>query len=146
MNEQHHVSVIYIKAKPEQVWEGLTSAEFTRQYFHSTEIESNWTSGSKVTFYNQDRSVAVEGEIIEADCPNKLVYTWHVHYDPAAMAESPSQVTFLLEEVEDSTKLTLVHDHFPPDSVVYPSIREGWIMILSNMKTLLETDTVMAIS
>ena len=67
-------------------------------------------------------------------------------YNPVAKTEEPSQVTFLLEAVEDSTKLTLIHDHFQPGSVVYPEISEGWIMILSNLKTLLETNTVMAIS
>ena len=146
MTEQQHRTVIYIKAQPEQVWEALTSAKFTRQYFHSTDIESDWTTGAKVTFYNPDKSIAIEGEILEADRPNKLSYTWHVHYNPAAKLEAPSRVSFLLDELEDSTKLTVVHDNFPPDSVVLPQISEGWIAILCNMKTLLETDTVMAIS
>ena len=146
MTEQKHVSVIYIKTQPEQVWEALTSAKFTRRYFHSTAIESDWTSGAKVTFYNPDKSIVVEGEILTADRPNKLSYTWHVHYNPAAKLEAPSRVCFLLEAVEDSTKLTVVHDNFPHNSVVAPVISEGWIAILCNMKTLLETDTVMAIS
>ena len=146
MTDQEHISVIYIKAEPERVWQALTSAEFTRQYFHSTEIESDWTTGAKVTFYNPDKSIAIEGKIQEADRPNKLSYTWHVHYNPQAKLETPSRVSYILEQVEDSTKLTVIHDSFPADSVVLPAISEGWIAILSNMKTLLETDTVMAIS
>lgn len=146
MKDQQHITVIYIKAKPEQVWQGLTSARFTRQYFHSTDVESDWTAGSSLTFYNRDKSIAVDGQIIEAQKPSKLSYTWHVLYNPGAKTEAPSRVTFLLEEIEDATKLTLIHDQFPTDSVVFPQINEGWIMILSNLKTLLETDTVMAIS
>ena len=146
MNKQEHVSVIYIKASPDSVWQALTSAEFTRQYFHSTDIRSDWTQDATVTFYNQDQSVAVEGKVLVVDKPNKLSYTWHVHYNPEAKAEEPSRVTYLLESVEDSTKLTLIHDHFPAESVVYQQINEGWIAILCNMKTLLETDSVMAIS
>jgi uncharacterized protein YndB with AHSA1/START domain len=146
MSNEEHISVIYIKAPIDRVWEALTNAEFTRQYFHSTDIKSDWTTGSTVTFYNQDQSIAVEGTILEADKPNKLSYTWHVHYNPVAKAEEPSRVTYLLETVEDATKLTLTHDRFPAESAVYPQINEGWIAIICNMKTLLETDSVMAIS
>lgn len=141
-----HACTIFIKASPEAVWKGLTSAEFTRQYFHSTDIESDWTPGAEVTFYNQDKSVAVKGEVLEVDFPSKLSFTWHVHYNPEAKKESPSRVTYLLEAVEDATKLTLVHDNFPAGSVVLPEISKGWIAILSNLKTLLETGGVMAVS
>ncbi len=146
MNNQTHVTVIYINAPISSVWRGLTSAEFTRQYFHATDIESDWKPGSQVTFFNQDRSVAVEGTVIESLPPHKLSYTWHVRYNEAASAELPSQVTFELETISDATKLTLRHDHFPDKSVVFPQIEEGWIAILSNLKTLLETNQVMAIS
>ena len=145
MSDQH-VSVIYIKASLDSVWQALTSAEFTRQYFHSTDVKSDWTKDAKVTFYNQDQSIAVEGRVLEADKPNKLSYTWHVHYNPVAKTEAPSRVTYLLETVKDATRLTLIHDQFPAGSVVYPQISEGWIAILCNLKTLLETDSVMAIS
>ncbi len=141
-----HVSVIYIKASIEEVWQGITSAEFTRRYFHNTDIESTWSEGDPVTFYNQDKTVAVTGEVIESVPPNKLSYTWHVHYNPDAERELPSRVTFLLDEVQDATRLTLTHDQFPENSVVLPAISNGWPAILSNLKTLLETNEVMAVS
>ena len=144
--EQRHVSVIYIKAAAEQVWEGLTNPEFTRRYFHATDIDSDWCVNSKVTYYNQDKSVAVEGRVLEVDKPNKLRISWHVHYNPEAKLEAPSQVCFLLEEVDDAIRLTVIHDQFPADSVVFPNIQSGWIAIISNLKTLLETESVMAIS
>ena len=81
-----------------------------------------------------------------AQYPEQLSYTWHVHYNAQAKAESPSRVTFTLETVEDATKLTLVHDQFPEGTVVLEPIKEGWPAILSNLKTLLETDQVMAVS
>ena len=146
MSNPEHVSVIYIKATRDKVWEALTSAEFTQQYFHHTQIRSDWEEGDSVTFYNQDQSIAVQGKVLIADKPDKLSYTWHVHYNPQAKLEEPSRVTYLLETVEDSTKLTLIHDQFPLQSVVYPQISEGWIAILCNLKTLLETESVMAIS
>ncbi|MFN3238148.1 MAG: SRPBCC family protein [Pseudomonadales bacterium] len=141
-----HVSVIYIKADPDTVWEGITSAEFTRRYFHNTDIESNWGPGDEVTFYNQDRTIAVTGQILEASKPARLSYSWQVHYNPDAAKESPSRVTFILEPVEDATRLTLIHDEFPDGSVLPEQINAGWPAILSNLKTLLETDEVMAVS
>ncbi len=141
-----HVSVIYIKASREEVWQGLTSAEFTRLYFHQTDIESDWQVGSEVTYFNQDKSVAVKGKIHEFSYPEKLSYTWHVHYNDQAKLEAPSRVTFELDTVEDATKLTLIHDRFPDGTVVLEPITEGWPAILSNLKTLLETDQVMTVS
>ena len=100
--DQRHVSVIYIKSTPENVWQALTSPEFTRRYFHATDIESDWTVDSKVTYFNQDRSIAVEGQVLEVKKPEILRFTWHVHYNAEAKLEAPSQITFLLEKVEDA--------------------------------------------
>ena len=146
MSEQKHVSVIYIKAEPQTVWEALTSAEFTRQYLHATDVESDFKVGSSIIFYNADKSIAIAGEVLEVEVHKKLSFTWHVHYNPEAIKEVPSRVTYLLEKSEEATKLTLIHDNFPPASVVYPVINEGWIPILSNLKTLLETGASMSIS
>lgn len=141
-----HVSVIYIKASAERVWQGITSAEFTQRYFHNTDVESTWTVGASVTFYNQDKTVAVTGTVLESSPPDKLSFTWQIHYNPEAEKETPSRVTFELQEINDATRLTLVHDQFPDGSIVLPSISEGWPAILSNLKTLLETNDVMAVS
>ena len=146
MNNNSHLCAIYIKSTPEQVWAALTSAEFTRRYFHHTDIESDWQDGSDVVYYNQDRSIAVKGKVLEVSYPNRLSFTWHVHYDQAAFEEGPTRVTFTLEQVEDATKLTMLHDDFVDDSVLLPNITEGWIAILSNLKTLLETGEVLGIS
>jgi uncharacterized protein YndB with AHSA1/START domain len=146
MKENSHLCVIYIKATPEQVWEGLTSAEFTRRYFHQTDIASDWQKGSDVIYYNQDKSIAVQGQVLEVSYPIKLSFTWHVHYNQAAFEEGPTRVTFTLEQVEDTTRLTMLHDKFIDDSVLLPSITEGWIAILSNLKTLLETGETLGVS
>ncbi|MBQ73729.1 MAG: ATPase [Gammaproteobacteria bacterium] len=146
MSKDKYVCTIYIKAEPDRVWEALTTAEFTRRYFHATDIQSDWKPGSAVTYLNQDGSTAVEGKVLTAEPFKKLSFTWHVHYNELAKKEKASKVTFLFEQVEDSTKLTLIHEDFPEKSVVYPQISNGWMAILSNLKTLLETDSVMAVS
>jgi len=146
MNTDKHVCQIFIKSSTTAVWKALTQGEFTQRYFHQTRIESSWRAGATVTYFNTDGSTAVAGEILESAPPNKLSFTWHVHYDETAKKEQPSRVTFLLESIEDATKLTVIHDNFPDNSVVYPRISEGWIAILGNLKTMLETDTVMSVS
>lgn len=145
MNDQH-ICTIYIKAQPEAVWEALTSGDFTVRYFHSTRIDSTWEPGADVIYHNPDDSIAVKGRVLQADPPHLLSFTWHVHYNPDAFRERPSRVTFELAAVEDATKLTLIHDDFDEGSVVLPNISQGWIAILSNLKTLLETGEVMAVS
>lgn len=145
MNDKH-VCTIYIKASPEDVWRGLTDGAFTKRYFHSTDVQSSWLEGADVTYFNKDRSIAVAGKVLQAERPNLLSFTWHVHYNAMAFAETPSRVTFELKEVGDATRLVMIHDKFPAGSVVFPQISEGWIAILSNLKTLLETGDVMAVS
>ncbi len=144
--ENGHVCVVYINAPKEAVWKGLTEPEFTRQYFHGTTFESDWTPGSDMTCYQGSGDVAVVGKILEVDYPNRLSLTWHVHYNPEAKAETPSRVTYLLDTVDGATRLTVIHDEFPDGSVVLPEISQGWIAILCNLKTVLETGEAMAVS
>lgn len=137
---------IYIRTTPEELWEAITSAEFTRQYFHETAVESDWKVGSPVTYYNADRTVAVEGEVLEVDRPHRLSYTWHVLYSEEAAKEDPSRVTWEIEVVEDACRLRMTHDRFPQGSVVPDGVRDGWPAIISNLKTLIETGRPLKVS
>lgn len=132
---------LFIKATPERVWEGITSEEFTSRYFHSTRVESDLKPGSPFLYHSDDRSaVLVEGEVIESDPPRRLVTSWHMLYDPALKADPPSRVTWELEAVADGlTKLTVIHDGFESETETYRQTAGGWMWILSNLKTLLET-------
>lgn len=137
---------IYIRTTPEELWEAITSAEFTRQYFHETAVESDWEVGSPVTYYNADRTVAVDGEVLEVDRPHRLSYTWHVLYSEQAAQEEPSRVTWEIEVVEDACRLRMTHDRFPQGSVVPDGVRDGWPAIISNLKTLIETGQPLKVS
>lgn len=130
----------YIAAGIEQVWEALTNPEFTAQYFYATRVESTWQVGAAVRYRYADRDdVAVDGAVIEADPPNKLVISWHVLYDDEAVREAPSRVTFTLADSEGQTRLRIVHDDFPEGSVVFDNISQGWPWIIAGLKSLLET-------
>ena len=130
---------IYIRTTPEKLWEAITSAEFTRQYFHSTAVESDWQVGSPIRYRNPDGTVAVDGEVVAADPPHRLVMSWHVLYDPVAADEAPSRVTWEIEQAGEACRLRVTHDRFPDGSVLPEGVRDGWTLILSGLKTLLET-------
>lgn len=142
MSSLEYVYMTVIAARPEKVWEGLTTAEFTKQYWHSTRVKSDWTVGAKIEFYVDSPEgdvVGCEGEILKADHPRELSYTWRFPRNPIVKDEAPSRVTFTLEEKGNNTVLTVTHDDFPDGSKMYESISEGWPLVLAGLKTLLET-------
>lgn len=144
MTENQTVYVTLIEAPCENVWEALTSAEFTSLYWHDTHVQSDWQVGSSVQFMvypeGGEAEVGCDGEVLECDPPSRLSYTWRFPRVPAICDEAPSRVTFTLDALADGvTKLTLVHDEFPEGSGMYPMVNEGWPFVLSGLKTLLET-------
>ena len=90
-------------------------------------------------YLNEDGSTAVDGEVNECDPPRRLSYTWYVQYDPEAIKSTPSRVTWEIESMDETCRLTLTHDEFPDGSVVSEGVREGWVPILSSLKNLIET-------
>ena len=134
-----HVFQIYVRCTPEQLWEGITSGALTKRYSHDTTVESTWEPGASVVYRNADGSIAVEGEVIACDRPRSLSYSWRVLYDPAAAEEAPSRVAWEIEPLGENCRLTLTHDEFPPGSAVFENVGEGWPVLLSSLKSLIET-------
>ena len=142
MSELSHVYETFIAASPERVWEGLTTAEFTKQYWHSTRVQSDWHEGGDIVFLvdgEDGEEVGCKGEILRADYPRELSYTWSFPRNPEVRDEAPSRVTFTLEELGGHTKLTVTHDHFPDGSKMYEMVSGGWAHVIAGLKTLLET-------
>jgi len=134
------VYTVYIRAPREKVWEAITKPEFTRQYFFGSEPASSWSAGSPLVWTETGTGrTLVDGEVIECDRPRRLVHTWNVRYDDALAAEAASRVTWELEETGGVTKLTAVHDEFQTGSKVYDNVAGGWPLVLSGLKTLIET-------
>ena len=74
------VYTIYIAATPEKVWQALTTAEFSRQYFSGFAIEADLKVGGAFIARAPDGSVHICGEVIECDPPRKLTVTWNVNW------------------------------------------------------------------
>ena len=139
MNKPEHVYETFIRAKPEKIWEALTTSAFTRQYFHNCLIESDWTEGSNVTFKREDGSLVMEGQVLKADHPSCLSYTWRFVYEPDLAEEPPSRVTFDIDVLGEVCRLRITHDKFEGESKTFTLISQGWSAILCSLKSLLET-------
>jgi uncharacterized protein YndB with AHSA1/START domain len=139
MSKPEFVYMTVIAAPPERVWQGLTTAEFTRQYWHATRVRSDFTPGSTIEFLNPDDSVGVAGEILSADRPQELSYTWRFLRNPEAAGDPASRVTFRLEPIRAGTRLTVIHDRLEEGSATAKMVTFGWPHVIAGLKTLLET-------
>jgi uncharacterized protein YndB with AHSA1/START domain len=133
------VYVTYIASTREKVWRALTDQEFNRQYWIGGSVRSDWQVGSRVEHVREGGVVAWEGEVLVADEPRVLSYTFHMLMDAEHRAEAPSRVTFELEDVQGVVKLTLTHDELAPGSKTAETTEHGWAAILSSLKSLVET-------
>jgi len=139
MSKLDYAYVAIIAAPPEKVWQGLTTAEFTEQYWHTTRIRSNFQVGSPVEFL-LDGEVCVRGKVLHADRPHELSYTWHFSQNPETRDEAPSRVTFRLRGIPAGTELTVIHDQFESGSRTLEMVTQGWPYVIAGLKTLLETN------
>jgi uncharacterized protein YndB with AHSA1/START domain len=129
---------IYIRTTPERLWQTITDPGARARYQFGARIESSWTSGSsyQVTHQGAPRPL-VEGENLEVDPPRRLVQSYRAGWDDGIAAEGTSRVTWEIEPVGDSCRLTVTHDQLRENAD--PHLYGGWPMILSGLKTWLET-------
>ncbi|HEX6934583.1 MAG TPA: metalloregulator ArsR/SmtB family transcription factor [Streptosporangiaceae bacterium] len=137
-SQMEKVFEIYIRTTPDRLWDAITDPATRQKYHFGSAIESDWTVGSDYRLVHQgaDRPL-IEGENLEVDRPRKLVQTMRALWGPDAERAGTSRVTWEIEPVGDSCRLTLVHDQLPPDAPA--ELYGGWPMILSGLKTWLET-------
>lgn len=138
------VAAIYIRATPDVVWRALTETDFTRRYYFGCAIDSTFETGAPYRMSVGDE-LQIEGTIVEANPPRRLVQTFHATWDPSVAADAPTTVTWEIEETQPGVcRLTLVHDDLVAGSATLEQVSGGWPLILSGLKTLLETGTPLA--
>jgi uncharacterized protein YndB with AHSA1/START domain len=129
---------IYIKTTPERLWEALTDPDQRSTYSFGTRVSSDWTPGSHYEFTGPDGTeIWGEGENLEVDPPRRLVQSFRALWSDEVKAEGTSRITYEIEPVGDSCRLTVVHDELREDA--NDELYGGWPMVLSGLKTLLET-------
>ncbi len=137
MSNQKISNTQHIASTPAEVWNALTNPDLTQQYWGGTRIESDWKVGSKV-LYLRDGKVTDENTALVVDPPHKLSYTFRPVFGEYAK-EPASRVTFTIEPNGHVTRLDMLHEGFPPNSVVFSACSQAWPSILSGLKALLET-------
>ncbi len=144
MSKPNFVYVTYIASTPQKVWDAITNGEVSKEYWGRHRNASDWKPGStwKHEDYDDATIVHVVGEVVESVPPRRLVLTWA---DPAEAGNpaNVSRVTILIDPYQENVRVTLIHDEFEPDSEALRGISEGWPLVLSSLKTYLETGVPM---
>lgn len=138
MRKPEFIYVTYIETTVEKLWFALTDREFSHKYWMNCTLTSDWKVGSAMTM-ERDGEIKNECVIQESDPPRKLSYSWQSVFDEDMKREKPSRVTYTLEPQGNIVKLTVTHENFAEGSKTLPSISTGWPMVLSNLKSILET-------
>jgi uncharacterized protein YndB with AHSA1/START domain len=133
-----HVYEIFIRTTPERLWRAITDPADTRLYYFGSEVQSDWKVGSRLTYLDGGQ-VSLDCKILEIDPAHRLVHSFAITYDPEAASDRPSRVTWEIEKLGESCRLTLVHDDFDGETRTYHEVEHGWSQILSGLKTLIET-------
>jgi uncharacterized protein YndB with AHSA1/START domain len=128
---------IYIKATPEQVWEAITDPAKRAAYSFGVQTQSDWTAGSTYRAGVPGVVDIAAGENLVVEPPHLLVQSFDALWSDEVKAQGTTRVTWEIEQVADSCRLTVVHDQLPEGANA--ELYGGWPMILSGLKTLLET-------
>jgi uncharacterized protein YndB with AHSA1/START domain len=135
MQKPKLVYTTYIRSTPEKVWTAITQPEFTRQYWGGMTNVSDWKKGSKWEHHNPEHEVWIMGAVTESKPPKRLVLTWA---DPDKPKDK-SRVTFEIETIKDMVSLVVTHDQLTAGSKMFRGVSRGWPLVLSSLKTFLET-------
>ncbi len=127
---------IYIRTTPERLWDAITDPEIRSKYTFGARITSDWAPGSRIELHHPGGLLG-EGEVLEVDPPHRLVQTMVALWSDEVKAEGTSRVTWEIEPVADSCRLTVTHDQLREGA--NNELYGGWPMILSGLKTWLET-------
>jgi uncharacterized protein YndB with AHSA1/START domain len=129
---------IYIKTTPERLWEAITDGEMRRKYSFGVGVDSDWTPGSHYKAVHPAAPGPISaGENLEVEPPRRLVQSFNALWSDDVKAEGTSRVTWEIEPIADSCRLTVTHDQLREGA--NDELYGGWPMILSGLKTLLET-------
>jgi uncharacterized protein YndB with AHSA1/START domain len=144
MPESQFVYVTYIRTTPEKLWRALTEPEFTRKFWVGTTQECDWKPGSSWRIVTPDGRIVDSGEVLEIEPHRRLVLKWQHHLFPEMAADGESRLTYTLEKIGDSVKLTVAHEIDKSESKLIKGVSTGWPHILSSLKSLLETGEPLA--
>ncbi|EEW61121.1 SRPBCC family protein [Silicibacter sp. TrichCH4B] len=134
------IYVTYIRTTPEKVFDAITRPEISRRYWDHENVSEDWQPGSDWQHIKvkETRTVELVGKVIESNPPKRLVISW-ANESQKDNPDQYSRVTYDIEPQGDMVKLTVSHDELQPGSGMLKGISAGWPIVLSSMKSFLET-------
>jgi uncharacterized protein YndB with AHSA1/START domain len=130
---------IFIRTTPPKLWQALTDPKLLCLYWCATHQESEWARGADWRLMIPDGRVGDSGKILDIEPEKKLVLSWRNEFRPELREEGYSRMTYQIEPARTSVKLSLLHEMDRSDSKFIDAVSQGRPMILSSLKTLLET-------
>jgi|SRR5690348_13072415 len=140
--ESRFVYVTYIRTTPDKLWSALTNTDFAQQYWLGIRPEAEWKAGGSWKLMFKDGRIADVGEIIEFEPAKRLSIRWRNEFKPEMKAEGWSLCTMEIEPVGEAVKLTVTHSMKREGAKFIGAVSGGWPQVLSNLKSLLETGSV----
>ena len=129
---------IYIRTTPERLWQAITDTQIRSVYSFGNRIESDFTEGSSYAQTNPHANAPLgDGVNLVVDPPRRLVQSMHARWSDEVEAEGTTRITWEIEQVGDSCRLVVTHDELRDGA--NDQLYGGWPMILSGLKTYLET-------
>lgn len=141
-NQSRFVYVTYIRTTPAKLWEALTDPQIIRQYRFNSTVECAWKKDAPWKISAPDRGLMDSGRILEIHPLRRIVIHWQNEWKPEFKSEGPSRCTIELEPLDNAVRLTVTHEIDRPESEFIAAASVGWPMVLSNLKSLLETGQV----
>jgi uncharacterized protein YndB with AHSA1/START domain len=141
MSGSKFVYVSYIRVTPEKLWHALTTPEIIQQYRFGMSVRSEWKVGTTWSMY-ADGTLMDSGEILESIPQRRLAMSWLNAWKPEFTGEGYSRCVYEIELTGTAAKLTLTHSMERSDSRFIEAVSEGWPLVISNLKSLLETGDV----
>jgi uncharacterized protein YndB with AHSA1/START domain len=133
---------LFIRATPDQIWEAITTPEYSARYLFGARVETTAQTGTPFRYHSPDRTTLWGDDIVlDADPPRRLVISYRGLYNPELAAEPASRVTWQIDpDQPGATLLTVVHDQLDDAPKTAARVAgPGWMLVLSGLKTVLET-------
>jgi uncharacterized protein YndB with AHSA1/START domain len=146
VNLVQHVFDIYIQTTPGSLWDAITTPERTRKYFYGTSVECSFAPGARYVYRTPEGRVVLEGEVVEVEPQQRLVMTFLAVHDPEMSRERPSRILWEIRKLGEACKLTFTHTDFDGETKTYRRAASDWPLVLSGLKTLLETGEPLRVS
>ena len=129
----------FVRCSPDEAWTAIVDGDSTVRYFYGTRVESTWVPGESLRYLGSDGSVVADGEVLAVDAPHRLEMTFHPRWDPTLEEEGAAHMAWIIDESDGLTRITVEYYDLPVDSLQAADFMAGIPLIVSGLKTLLET-------